>query len=121
MEAFLISVVNDGDYLKNGELYLNIGYEGIELDVKYLEKVLPYIHQLWGRTVIWKQLWKVRTMCFPMMGRGFIGNICDGKNGHRMVCPFFFFYMEFLFTKQVLTSMIIYLHLLHKLILLNLL
>ena len=26
-------------------------YEGIELDVKYLEKVLPYVYQLWGRTV----------------------------------------------------------------------
>lgn len=41
--------VNDGDYLKNGELYLKHEYEGIELDVKYLEKVLPYLYQLWGR------------------------------------------------------------------------
>lgn len=45
-----ISVTN-GDYLKNGELYLTHYYEGIELDVKYLEKVLPYIYQLWGRPV----------------------------------------------------------------------
>lgn len=43
--------VTDGDYLKNGELYLTHYYEGIELDVKYLEKVLPYIYQLWGRPV----------------------------------------------------------------------
>ncbi|MEH7351843.1 SpoVR family protein [Gottfriedia acidiceleris] len=42
--------VNDGDYQKNGELYLNHSFEEIELDLKYLEKVLPYIYQLWGRT-----------------------------------------------------------------------
>ena len=43
--------VTDGDYMKNGELYLTHYYEGIELDIKYLEKVMPYLHQLWGRTV----------------------------------------------------------------------
>jgi len=43
--------VDDGDYLKNGELYLKHGYEDIELEVKYLEKVLPYIFQLWGRPI----------------------------------------------------------------------
>ncbi|WP_129691542.1 SpoVR family protein [Gottfriedia acidiceleris] len=42
--------VNDGDYQKNGELYLKHSFEEIELDVKYLEKVLPYLYQLWGRT-----------------------------------------------------------------------
>ena len=35
----------------NGELYLVHGYEGIELDLPYLENVLPYIYQLWGRKV----------------------------------------------------------------------
>ncbi|MCM3216513.1 SpoVR family protein [Niallia taxi] len=49
--GFPYITVNDGDYLKNGELYLKHGFEGIELDLKYLEKVLPYIHQLWGRNV----------------------------------------------------------------------
>ncbi|RYG73344.1 SpoVR family protein [Lentibacillus lipolyticus] len=43
--------VNNGDYLRNGELYLKHGYEGTELDLHYLENVLPYIHQLWGRNV----------------------------------------------------------------------
>ncbi|MEN1966722.1 SpoVR family protein [Lentibacillus sp. N15] len=43
--------VIDGDYLRNGYLYLLHRYEGIELDLNYLEHVLPYIHQLWGRTV----------------------------------------------------------------------
>ena len=27
------------------------GYEGMELDPHYLENVLPYIYQLWGRPV----------------------------------------------------------------------
>lgn len=44
-------VVENGDYLRNGELYLKHGYEGTELDPHYLENVLPYIYQLWGRHV----------------------------------------------------------------------
>ncbi|RLL47133.1 SpoVR family protein [Oceanobacillus piezotolerans] len=49
--GFPFITVENGDYLRNGELYLSHGYEGIELDLHYLEHVLPYIHQLWGRTV----------------------------------------------------------------------
>src|SRR5690625_4066893 len=33
--------VENGDYLQNGELYLKHSYEGIELDIPYLEHVLP--------------------------------------------------------------------------------
>lgn len=43
--------VEDGDYLRNGELYLMHSYEGVELDLNYLENVLPYIYQLWGKMV----------------------------------------------------------------------
>lgn len=43
--------VENGDYLRNGELYLIHGYEGTELDIHYLENVLPYIYQLWGKCV----------------------------------------------------------------------
>ena len=43
--------IKDGDYLRNGELYLHHQYEEIELDIPYLEKVLTYMYQLWGRTV----------------------------------------------------------------------
>jgi stage V sporulation protein R len=39
-------------------------YEGIALDVKYLEKVLPYIHQLWGRTVHMETVIEERPMLF---------------------------------------------------------
>ncbi|TQR14107.1 SpoVR family protein [Psychrobacillus soli] len=49
--SFPYIVVEDGDYARNGELYLKHGYEGTELDPHYLENVLPYIYQLWGRNV----------------------------------------------------------------------
>ncbi|MDP4095541.1 SpoVR family protein [Paenibacillus sp. P96] len=44
-------VVQDADYNRTGELVLKHHYEGVELDLKYLERTLPYIHFLWGRTV----------------------------------------------------------------------
>lgn len=49
--GFPYIVVDNGDYLRNGELYLKHGFEGMELDPHYLEHVLPYIYQLWGRPV----------------------------------------------------------------------
>ncbi|WP_117170784.1 SpoVR family protein [Paraliobacillus sediminis] len=45
-----ITVIN-GDYAGNGELYLKHHYEGVELDMRYLERTIPYIYQLWGKTV----------------------------------------------------------------------
>jgi stage V sporulation protein R len=44
-------VVEDGDYKQNGELYLKHQFEGTPLDVSYAEKVLQYVHRLWGRGV----------------------------------------------------------------------
>lgn len=49
--GFPYITVEDGDYLKSGELYLKHSYEELELDLKYLQRVLPYIYQLWGRPV----------------------------------------------------------------------
>ncbi|MFD2043481.1 SpoVR family protein [Ornithinibacillus salinisoli] len=49
--GFPYITVENGDYMRNGELYLVHSYEGTELDLHYLENVLPYIHQLWGRKV----------------------------------------------------------------------
>ncbi|MFC3041106.1 SpoVR family protein [Virgibacillus xinjiangensis] len=49
--GFPYITVTNGDYLRNGELYLTHSFEGTELDVHYLEHVLPYIYQLWGRNV----------------------------------------------------------------------
>jgi stage V sporulation protein R len=49
--GFPYLVVDDGDYDRNGELYLKHGYEGVELDHKYVERTIPYIHRLWGKPV----------------------------------------------------------------------
>ncbi|WP_405083519.1 SpoVR family protein [Paenibacillus psychroresistens] len=43
--------VEDGSYLDNGELYLRHAFEGNELDLKYIERTLPYVVQLWGKPV----------------------------------------------------------------------
>ncbi|WP_058308312.1 SpoVR family protein [Gracilibacillus massiliensis] len=49
--GFPYLTVDNGDYLRNGELYIRHHYENVELDLKYLEKTLPYIYTLWGRDV----------------------------------------------------------------------
>lgn len=61
--------VTDGDYQKNGELYIEHSYDGIELDIKYLEKVLPYIYQLWGRSVHLQTVVEERPILFFYDGR----------------------------------------------------
>ena len=67
--GFPYITVNDGDYLKNGELYLKHWYEGVELDLRYLEKVLPYIHQLWGRIVHLETMSEDRNILFTYDGK----------------------------------------------------
>ncbi|MEQ6376888.1 SpoVR family protein [Bacillaceae bacterium S4-13-58] len=49
--GFPYLTVQDGDYLKNGELYIKHHFEDVELDVNYLERTMPYIYQLWGRPI----------------------------------------------------------------------
>ena len=65
--------VEDGDYNKSGELFLRHAYEGLELDLKHLEKVLPYIQQLWGRTCHLQSVIEGRDVIFS----------CDGKRVQR--------------------------------------
>ncbi|WP_170006593.1 SpoVR family protein [Bacillus fonticola] len=68
--GFPYITVNDGDYLRNGELYLKHWYEGIELDLTYLEKVVPYIHRLWGRTVHMETIVENKDVLFSYDGKG---------------------------------------------------
>lgn len=49
--GFPYIVVEDGDFQKNGELYLKHRFEDLELDIPYLEKTLPHVYRLWGRRV----------------------------------------------------------------------
>ncbi|WWL79571.1 SpoVR family protein [Bacillus altitudinis] len=64
-----LTVIN-GDYLKNNELYIKHWYEGIELDLKYLEKVLPYLYQLWGRSVHIESVLEGKEVMFSDHGKG---------------------------------------------------
>ncbi|MEC3591672.1 SpoVR family protein [Bacillus pumilus] len=68
--GFPYLTVMDGDYLKNNELYIKHWYEGIELDLKYLEKVLPYLHQLWGRSVHIESILEGKEVMFSYDGKG---------------------------------------------------
>lgn len=68
--GFPYFTVIDGDYLKNNELYIKHWYEGIELDLKYLEKVLPYLYQLWGRSVHIESVLEGKEVMFSYDGKG---------------------------------------------------
>ena len=65
--------VTDGDFNQSGEIYLTHAYEGVELDLKHLEKTMQYVQQLWGRTC------HVETV---VEGRGVLFT-CDGKKTTR--------------------------------------
>ena len=67
--GFPYITVNDGDYLKNGELYLKHWFEDVELDVKYLEKVLPHLNYLWGRTVHIETMLEGKEIVFSYDGK----------------------------------------------------
>ncbi len=71
--GFPVIIVKDSDYQMNGELYLEHQYEGMELDIKYLEKTMPYVYRLWGRTVHLHSLMEGRNVVFTY----------DGKKSHR--------------------------------------
>lgn len=66
--GFPYIVVENGDYLLNGELYLIHRYEETELDVPYLENVLPYLYQLWGRIVHLETVSKGRDIVYSYDG-----------------------------------------------------
>ncbi|MFB4163702.1 SpoVR family protein [Alteribacillus sp. JSM 102045] len=67
--GFPYLTVTDGDYAKAGELYITHHFEEEELDIKYLEKTLPYLHQLWGRTVHLETVVDGKTAVFSYNGR----------------------------------------------------
>jgi stage V sporulation protein R len=71
--GFPYIMVENGDYLHTGELLLKHYYEGIELDVKYIEKTLPYVYYLWGRPVHMQTVIESREVIFTH----------DGKKTHR--------------------------------------
>ncbi len=71
--GFPYLMVHDGDYLRSGELYVKHYFEGMELDVKYVERTMPYVYQLWGKTVHLESVIEDRAVLFTY----------DGKKVHR--------------------------------------
>lgn len=67
--GFPYLVVKDGDYLRNGELYLLHQFEGVELDLKYLERTLPYLYQLWGKTIYLETVVEDKPLLFMYEGK----------------------------------------------------
>ncbi|RJX39289.1 SpoVR family protein [Paenibacillus pinisoli] len=65
--------VKDGDFNRTGELYLIHQYEGTELDLKYVERTLPYVVQLWGKNVHLETIVEDKKLVFS----------CDGKKTSR--------------------------------------
>ncbi|WP_274652371.1 SpoVR family protein [Paenibacillus humicola] len=66
-------VVSDGDFNRIGELYLVHQYEGVELDLKYVERTLPHVVQLWGKNVHLETFVEDKRIVFS----------CDGKKTSR--------------------------------------
>jgi len=66
-------VVTDGDHNRVGELYLTHRYEGVELDLKYVERTLPHVVQLWGKSVHLETMVEDKKIVFS----------CDGKKTSR--------------------------------------
>jgi len=67
--GFPYLTVTDGDYMSNGELYLKHHYEGVELDLTYLERTLPYFYQLWGRFVHLETVIEGKNVLFSYEGK----------------------------------------------------
>ena len=43
--------VEDGNFHNEGELLIKHVFDGQELDLKYAERTMPYLHKIWGRPV----------------------------------------------------------------------
>ncbi|MFD0673124.1 SpoVR family protein [Cohnella sp. GCM10027633] len=65
--------IADGDYQRNGELYIAHRFEGVELDLKYVERTLPYLVSLWGKPVHLETVVDDKKVLFS----------CDGKKTSR--------------------------------------
>ncbi|CAM3684546.1 SpoVR family protein [Marinicrinis lubricantis] len=71
--GFPYLTVTDGNYNGQGELYLLHSFEGIELDLKYIEKTLPYVYRLWGKPIHLETTVEQKPVLFSY----------DGKKCHR--------------------------------------
>jgi len=60
--------VVDGDFNSLGELYIRHQFEGIELDLKYIDRTLPHVQKLWGKSVHLETVVEGKKMLFTANG-----------------------------------------------------
>ncbi len=61
--------VENGDSNGNGELLIKHRFEGVELDLKHLEKTMPYLYRVWGRTCHLQTVVESRDVIFTYDGK----------------------------------------------------
>ncbi|MCU6709888.1 SpoVR family protein [Paenibacillus sp. J5C_2022] len=71
--GFPTLLVKEGNFNRAGELYLTHQYEGTELDLKYVERTLPNVVQLWGKSVHLETMVEDKRIVFS----------CDGNKTSR--------------------------------------
>ena len=71
--GFPVLEVHNGDFNRTGELYLAHHFEGVELDLKYVERTLPHVVNLWGKSVHLETVVEDKKIVFS----------CDGKKTSR--------------------------------------
>ncbi|MDF2670877.1 MAG: SpoVR family protein [Paenibacillus sp.] len=67
--GFPVMHVIDGNHANIGEMYLKHSFEGVEMDLKYLERTLPYVHKLWGKTIHLETVVEDKNVLFTYDGK----------------------------------------------------
>lgn len=67
--GFPYLVITDGNHTGNGELFLKHMYEGVELDLKYVERTLPHVYHLWGKSVHLETVVEDKPVLFTFDGK----------------------------------------------------
>jgi spore cortex formation protein SpoVR/YcgB (stage V sporulation) len=68
--GFPYLTVKDDDYFGRGELLLHHRYEGLELQKLYIERTLPLVYKLWGRTVHLQTIVQNKETVYRWDGKG---------------------------------------------------
>jgi stage V sporulation protein R len=64
-----VIVVESGDYGRQGELYLKHLFEGVDLDIRHLEKTLKHICHIWGKSVHMETVINNKNVLFSTNGK----------------------------------------------------
>lgn len=67
--GFPYLVITDGNHTGNGELFLKHMYEGVELDLKYVERTLPHVYHLWGKSIHLETVVEDKPVLFTFDGK----------------------------------------------------